>query len=659
MTAHLLLSCSLRGESGAVHCISIRFEGFKRLARTGCNTDTRILAFVGANESGKSSLLEGLTWLTNGAEDALNPLWANRFTPPTDVVVEAVFELDKSDLEEVADLDLLEEPRAFRLQKLQNGTYRTGVEPEPLRNSKPFEDAAGRLRAARRKLSSQFSAATVETADGEGVDINPDAWADAVEEALNQPDNNWPQDVIAAAERLCNWLEEVPPTSRSGKTRDPKTAEVLRSVSTIAVSPHPRHVAKERLRPRVPRFVLFREEDRNLATVHPISDEATRRDPQPALANLLRIGDLDLDRLWRFVEQVDASSRESYVESANEALLDFFTEAWNQTQIAVRLKVTDTTLEVLLKELGRGGPVTNIEERSDGLRTFVALGAFLASQRLSVPPILLIDEAETHLHIDAQADLVGILLKQIDATQVFYTTHSPSCLPTDLGTGIRLLRKDPTRNNASEIRHDFWTNREPGFAPLLYAMGASAAAFSACRHAVLAEGAADMVLLPTLIRMATGLDDLNYQIAPGLAAANGFGMRVEEVAARVLYLTDGDGPGITYVNQLRNAGIHDDHIFSLPPGWATEDLVSRAVFVRVINTLLATDKQLKESELGSGKPVVKLLEDWGERENCSTPGHLVIAYGLVNNAKDLKLATGAREALRRLHADWTTAFKEA
>ena len=111
---------------------------------------------------------------------------------------------------------------------------------------------------------------------------------------------------------------------------------------------------------------------------------------------------------------------------------------------------------------------TRIEERSEGLRAFVTLALFLGSQALEVPPILLIDEAELHLHSDAQADLVGGLLKQINATQVWYTTHSPACLPSDLGTGIRLLER---HDEKSDIKSHFWTNNEPGFGPLQLSPG--------------------------------------------------------------------------------------------------------------------------------------------------------------------------------------------
>ena len=47
-----------------MRCTRINFEGYKRLANTGCNVDGRIIAFVGLNEVGKSSLLAALVWLT-------------------------------------------------------------------------------------------------------------------------------------------------------------------------------------------------------------------------------------------------------------------------------------------------------------------------------------------------------------------------------------------------------------------------------------------------------------------------------------------------------------------------------------------------------------------------------------------------------------------
>lgn len=138
---------------------------------------------------------------------------------------------------------------------------------------------------------------------------------------------------------------------------------------------------------------------------------------------------------FRHIERRVGSAVETAIAGANLKFQAFFGQAWNQSKVTVHFKLDSNRLELWLTELDNAGKVTDIEERSDGLLMFVSLAAFVSSQRLAIPPILLIDEAETHLHFDSQADLVGVLLKQVEATQVFYTTRSPGCLPADLGTG--------------------------------------------------------------------------------------------------------------------------------------------------------------------------------------------------------------------------------
>ena len=65
----------------------------------------------------------------------------------------------------------------------------------------------------------------------------------------------------------------------------------------------------------------------------------------------------------------------------------------------------------------------------------------------------------------------------------------------------------------SKIKNWFWSEG-PGFSPVLLGMGATALAFASMRRAVLAEGASDLILLPTLLREITGEADLEFQIAP-------------------------------------------------------------------------------------------------------------------------------------------------
>lgn len=650
-----------------MHCVSIDFDGFKRLSNTRCNTDTRLLAFVGPNEAGKSSLLQALVWLTKEAQVAMDP---RDYTRGRDelgddegrVVVGCKYELNPVDKAIVSDLALASEITGFRLERRLDGSRGGDATPMPKRHPAPFNDVVQRIERAHRKLATHIDGASKAIAEedveeGEESELpDPAAWFDAVTDALaNRESEGWSPSLNARVDGLAKWLEEVAPTSRSGNPRDSALAEALRVVKDVVNSEHPRHAARSLLLPRVPLFVEFTEEHRELTRVHDINDEDARASLAPALLNLVELAELDLARLWHFIERGVGSSVESTIAEANLKLKEFFSQAWNQSKVTVQFKVDANRLELWLADLEIVGRVTDIEERSDGLLMFVALAAFVASQRLDVPPILLIDEAETHLHFDAQADLVGVLLKQVQATQVFYTTHSPGCLPADLGTGVRLVQRDPDNLGVSRIHNDFWTNKAPGFAPLLYAMGASAAAFSRCRLAVLAEGAGDMVLLPSLLRKAMGLDDLEYQVAPGLAHAHAFDMDVEDIAAKVVYLSDGDDEGAKYRKDLKEAGVPSSRVFQLPSGWASEDLVSRSYFIEIVNTLLPEGLDVTQTDLPKGKPIAKAFELWLKPKKRNL-GHVAIAYGLIAKADDIILARGAEAVLVNLHKEFMAAF---
>lgn len=650
-----------------MHCVSIDFDGFKRLSKTRCNTDTRLLAFVGPNEAGKSSLLQALVWLTREATTAMDP---RDYTRGRDelgevedhVVVGGKYELSPADKALVADLKVADEITEFRVERRLDGSRGSEATPTPQRNPASFNHAAHRIDRARKKLASHIDGASrvitgEELEEGEESESpDPASWLDAVTDAIaNRESKGWSASLNAQVDDLVKWLEDVAPTSRSGKPRDAALAEALRVVKRVVNSEHPQDAARRLLVPRVPLFVEFTEEHRELTRIHDINDEEARANLAPALLNLVEIADLDVERLWRFIELGVGSSVESTIGEANLRLKEFFSHAWNQSKVTVQFKVDANRLELWLADLEIIGRVTDIEERSDGLLMFVALAAFVASQRLDVPPVLLIDEAETHLHFDAQADLVGVLLKQVQATQVLYTTHSPGCLPADLGTGVRLVQRDKDNLGVSSIHNDFWTNEAPGFAPLLYAMGASAAAFSRCRLAVLAEGAGDMVLLPTLLRSATGLDDLEYQVAPGLANAHAFDMDVEDIAAKVAYLSDGDDEGAKYRSNLKEAGVPPSRVFQLPNGWASEDLVSRPFFIEIVNTLLPKGLNVTEKDLPKGKPIAKALELWLKPKKRNL-GHVAIAYGLIAKPDDIVFASGAEALLVNLHKQFIAAF---
>lgn len=641
-----------------MRCTRVEFKGFKRLADTGTSIHGPLTAVVGLNEAGKSSLLAALRWLSSGG--ALPTTSANRTRPPGEdtLVVRAFMQLSEGDLDAIADIPMEVKPKFLVYGRYADGRATYQLQPRPTRVSKAFSSAASQLATTKKRLASQFD--SVEDTDDDedaGETPQPGEWAEAVSQALSRPNSVWREHEQDALLRLGEWLNQVP-SGRATQPRNARLSALLREVHSIVDSEHPSVEAGTKLWRRVPRFILFEEANRVLESVHELSSDELREEPPPALRDLLLIAGVGLDDLWGHIQASDTTSRETLLEHGNERLLRFFSAAWNQSNITVRLNVSGSRLELLVKDLREMGEVTNIEERSDGLRSFVALAAFVASGGYAVPPILLIDEAETHLHLNAQADMVGVLLKSLDATQVIYTTHSPGCLPSDLGTSIRLVSRDREVGDASILRHDFWNSPEPGFAPLLFAMGAEAAAFSMCRQAVLSEGPTDMILLPTLIRKAVGGDDLTYQIAPGLATLRSSALPANNVASNVLYLADGDDEGQGYAEKLREAGVPRTRVFNLPKGQAVEDLVLRTDYLDAVNGLLdamGAKRRVTAPDLAGELTVAKALETWGAANKVRLPSKVDIAYALLER-DSLELTAAAARALVKIHRAVLSAF---
>lgn len=631
----------------------VKFQGYKRLHDASCSVEGRIVAFVGPNEAGKSSVLEALRWLTADDGQPLPGHLQTRSTPPgpNSAVVRVEFDLDPEDLDALSDIRFDGNPVRFVLERTPGGETRTGTIPPLTREAVPLALASEKLTGVRGALQDHPERVGETALVDRTLELLIDAsTADDTHELatfLADVSSRWRADTSepGAGERPLPFVG------------DDELLAALAAAHEVATTNDPYSEARERLRIRAPQFLLFGEPDRVLQTEYNLADDAFRTTPPPALVNLLKVADTDVHQLWSLVAGGDLSVRETQLKRCNRRLKETLTPTWRQSRVTVELRISATVLQVLVDELEEDGATVAIAERSDGLKTFLALVSFLAVQDPKGPrPVLLIDEAETHLHYDAQADLVDVLLEHVDAVKVLYTTHSPGCLPFDLGTGIRLVAPDPTRRDVSVIRHDFWQTDEPGFAPLLFAMGAGAAAFSVCRAAVLAEGPSDMILAPTLIRLATGEPYLRYQVAPGLAGLPGDSVG-SDVAARLAYLVDGDASGRKLRANLLNSGVDEIRICALPDPLTIEDLIEPDVYVRSVNAVLdrlgRSGEHISATDLDlSGGIIVALKAHFVARDG-SVPTKVAVAEHLVGEPARIQLTERGQQILREMHALFT------
>lgn len=609
--------------------VSVELKGYRRFESAKCRLEGHILAVVGPNEAGKTSLLRALQRM----EDTEPILPADRTSQPegplpSDAVIGLQFRLEDDDYAAVAGIGTMRDTRWLELFKNADGGVWARLAPRPSRDSSARLRLAKDLRKASRKLPLRN-------------DYERKGQVEQVASALDSA-GELGVDEVASLRSLSERLSEVP-EGGVDSLRAQIDELVLQEEGT-----HPADEAAAILQLRVPRFAWFGEAERSLQSEYDVA-ELNPRDPPAALANLARLAQLDLRILKsRFG---DMPQRQSLLDRANTRPKSVFHEAWHQSSLSVGLYADGNRLLVHAHDDGIG--YTRIDERSEGARAYVALYCFLQVQASKRRTILLVDEAESHLHYEAQADLIRAFTRQRDA-DVIYTTHSAGCLPEDLGTGIRVV--EPGAGRRSTLLDHFWSS-ERGFTGLLLAMGASALAFTPTRRAVIAEGPTETALLPTLMREALNVEHLGFQVAPGLSEITPSGvasLRFE--AASVAYVVDNDEGGRAVKAKLVSAGIPGHVVVALGGGSRSvatlEDVLSTEVFAAAVNESLARSGKtlrIRASEVPTSERW-RWLRARCKAAKTSEPDKMDVANFVAWYADSPRLSVAGKSALVRLHA---------
>jgi hypothetical protein len=553
--------------------ISLTLRGFRRFEKTAVlRTTGKIIALIGPNEAGKSSLIEAAKRLQD--EDPISPSEVTRGYDATQTRIEARFRLTQSEVDEAG----LEGERVLLVQKLTDGLIRFGFEPAaPDREVSKRDELLGQIRSIMSKP---------EIAEEISVEL-PSFLGDAeatFAELVDSPANLPAGKLRKLREIKANIDNHFDPETRSELRLFMETLD-LAIANESAPSPHQKAVAH--LTGKIPKFLEFDAGARSLLSEYAVSDLRTTV-PQ-ALSNLFMVARLEMSDLLAAIDRNDTGAISTIQRRVNRNLREAFRKSWRQSGVEVALRLGLQLVEIqVVNEMDE---FSALAERSEGLRQFVALHSFILNSE-SHDSILLIDEAEQRLHYDAQADLVFALTHQKLADKVIYTTHSAGCLPEDLGRGVKLVAVDPEKRGRSTLINKFWANDQEGLLPLLMGLGASTLAFFPTRRAVMVEGASDMLLLPVMFAEATGVGELGFQLVPGLSAAGRAFAGLAQLSARhVLYLTDGDDGGDALVASLKLSGVPTDRILQLGAANKSyaeiEDYIKTSVLVKATNTIIS------------------------------------------------------------------------
>lgn len=615
--------------------VSATIHGYKRFAEPSTlRVDGNITALVGPNEVGKTSILRALAHTNNTEPFAASELSRGADIDENAPPVVLRFLLEAQDIEALSEIPGTAELRWYTLSKARDGATTFKLSP-PVRR-----DVSGRVQLAKDLRRAAPHRALRELLDESDSDFGRAAMitlADALE-AADQED--LPEDLLESLEQWATHLRgDIPENAPKYILAIPSA---LSERATSEREDRPTVAIGRVLQSRRPRFLLFGDAARSLENSYELSEI---EEPSTALLNLAGLAELDLSELASALRDERRGEVHGLRDQANLRLREYFEEHWKQTGLAVELMVSGTDLELYVRETN--GNYWQLDERSDGLRWFVALVAYLHSQSVEAPPILLVDEAEQHLHYDGQADLVRAFERQEAVADVIYTTHSAGCLPQDLGTGVRVIAR--REEAGSEIRNSLWSDDDlrdgAGFSNLLMQMGASTFAFAATRRAVICEGITEVALLPTLLRQATSADTLPFQFVPGLANVAGNSVvHLDMAAARVAFLVDSDAAGRAIAKKLRRASVPESRILRLGPPASTrtlEDLVAPTALRAAVNAELERSSISVQIPLTAlrATPRSRAVSRWchAQRPQLKAPGKLAIAQQLLTLARQGQL----------------------
>ena len=234
-----------------------------------------------------------------------------------------------------------------------------------------------------------------------------------------------------------------------------------------------------------PRFVYFSDYKKIIGNVNLNEYRQDRTDPSiefreeefdkaETVDNLFYLAELDVEELE------DAKNSPSQLikllNTCSKRLTEKLNPAWKGDPIHVELRLNpNNVMSVVISDVHKDGTVTNtglLNRRAEGFKwTFSFIVNFAAeTQRAELKEaILLLDEPARNLHPTQQRGISDLLKSLAGSNQVLYATDSPYMI-FDYAPGNLLVVELDKKKHLSRIYYDYWNADDLTLTPILYGL---------------------------------------------------------------------------------------------------------------------------------------------------------------------------------------------
>ena len=455
-----------------------RIRAFRCIHDSGDVTVGDLAAFVGRNESGKTTILQGLILLNRDeivSELDLCDEMVEELKSEINVA-EGVFELNEHEREFVK-----EKFPSLDIKRLK--IFRTNKNPEIQYD---FED--GKIGEEQNTNLRSWQSITSDLQNF--IDTIPNHIQEQLDTdffQLSSPPKtigNFKKDLQIFDENIKSVASEEEEVVSEWNELYPKILENSNGFLNTSERLELEEFIKDNLHPRIVYFSDYKKILGNINLqdyLHGVKSSTSGNveyveefDRVETVRNLFYLAELELDKLEEY--QNSPSKLIKLLNQASKKLTSRLNPAWKGEPIHVELRFNPgNIMSVIISDVHRDGTITNtglLNRRAEGFKwTFSFIINFAAETQRSElkEAILLLDEPARNLHPTQQRGISDLLKNLAGTNQVLYATHSPFMI-FDYTPGNLLVVELERKKHLSKIYYEYWKADDATLIPILYGL---------------------------------------------------------------------------------------------------------------------------------------------------------------------------------------------